>query len=130
MVLFVKMFAVSCYQGFYRITKLTFKNAEDAKFVNKAAAAQELPQVRRAAQVWINDLENIPAFWALGAIYVLVGASAEMAPLVFITFTFARVLHSIAYLASIQPWRTLVYMIGAGCLLVMCYEILQVLLTA
>ena len=31
-VLCVKMLAVSCYQGFYRIRSLAFTNPEDARF--------------------------------------------------------------------------------------------------
>ncbi|MEN5147939.1 MAPEG family protein [Pseudomonas orientalis] len=115
-VLFVKMFAISLYQGIYRIGRLTFKNAEDAKFVGRPASPEELPQVARAAQAWMNDLENIPLFFALGALYVMVGAPAEPAIGLFYTFTAARVLHTVTYLARWQPWRTLSYVVGIACL--------------
>jgi hypothetical protein len=32
--LFFKMLAISCYQGFYRIKNKAFKNTEDANFVS------------------------------------------------------------------------------------------------
>src|SRR5476649_1965782 len=99
LVLFVKMFAISCYQGVYRIGRLTFKNAEDARFVGRPASDQELPQVSRAAQAWMNDLENIPLFFALGALYVMVDAPAEPSIWLFSVFTGARVVHTVTYLA-------------------------------
>ena len=47
--LFFKMFAISAYQGFHRIGKATFKTPEDAAFVGRQPAEEELPQVQRAA---------------------------------------------------------------------------------
>ena len=63
--LFFKMFAISASQGFHRNMKLTFKTPEDAAFVRRKAAREELPQVQGAARAWLNDLENIPIFLAL-----------------------------------------------------------------
>ncbi|WP_248751299.1 MAPEG family protein [Pseudomonas sp. MWU15-20650] len=128
-VLFVKMFAISLYQGIYRIGCLTFKNAEDAKFVGRPASPEELPQVARAAQAWMNDLENIPLFFALGALYVMVGAPAEPAIWLFYTFTAARVLHTVTYLARWQPWRTLSYVVGIVCLFGLAVNIVSTLMT-
>lgn len=61
------MFAISTYQGLYRIGKGTFMTPEDATFVGREPAKDELPQVQRAARAWSNDLENIPIFlrWGL-----------------------------------------------------------------
>lgn len=125
MVLFVKMFAISCYQGVYRIGRMTFKNAEDARFVGRAPSEQELPQVTRAAQAWLNDLENIPLFFALGGIYVLVDGPATTGVWLFATFTAARVVHTVTYLAQWQPWRTLSYAVGIVCLFAMAGVILS-----
>lgn len=127
MILFFKMFAVSLHQGYHRIGKLTFKNPEDAGFVGKAPADEELPQVRRAAQVWLNDLENIPIFLALGIAYVLVNAAPSHAPWLFMTFTVARILHTLTYLLGLQPWRTIAYSVGIGCMIWMSVNILRAL---
>ncbi|WP_144174711.1 MAPEG family protein [Pseudomonas sp. Kh13] len=116
LVLFAKMFAISCYQGFHRIGRMTFKNAEDAGFVGRVASAEELPQVSRASQAWMNDLENIPLFFVLGGIYVLLDGPAGPAVWLFSIFTVARVLHTVTYLARWQPWRTLSYAVGIICL--------------
>lgn len=70
----------------------------------------------------MNDLENIPAdlavFWA-GFVAVLVGSfanrchSEELALIVLMaTYTGARVLHSVFYLTSMTPFRSISYMTG------------------
>lgn len=125
--LFLKMFAISAYQGFHRIGKLTFKNPEDAAFVGREPATEELPQVQRAAKAWLNDLENIPIFLALGVAYVWVGAASQMAVWLFMVFTAARYLHTLFYLGGIQPWRTVAYVVGVVCMLIMSVQILYAL---
>lgn len=125
--LFLKMFAVSAYQGFHRIGKLTFKTPEDAAFVGREASREELPQVQRAARAWLNDLENIPMFLGLGVAYILVGASPDSAAWLFLIFTGTRYLHTLFYLGGFQPWRTVAYAVGVVCMFVMCMQILVAL---
>lgn len=122
--LFFKMLLVSVYQGYHRIGKMTFRTPEDAAYMGRQPASEELPQVQRAARAWQNDLENIPAFLALGVAYVWVGASPAAAAWLFPTFIAARYLHTLFYLAGLQPWRTLAYTVGIVCMGVMSYQIL------
>ncbi|MFJ4453915.1 MAPEG family protein [Pseudomonas sp. NPDC089392] len=122
-VLFLKMFLVSCYQGYHRLRFLAFTNPEDAAVFKRAAQAAERPQVLRAARVWANDLENIPAFFVLGGLAVALGTPAALGAWLSIVFTVARVLHTWAYLAGVQPWRTLFYGVGVVCLLGFCADI-------
>ena len=126
-VLFFKMFAISLYQGFHRIGRQQFCNPEDAAFVGRAAAPEELPQVQRAARAWRNDLENIPPFLALAAVYVALQLSPSLAPWLFGGFTLARIAHTVCYLAGLQPWRTMAYAVGIGCLLAIACLILAAL---
>lgn len=126
--LFLKMLAISVYQGFHRIGKMTFKTPEDAAFVGRRAANEELPQVQRAARAWSNDVENIPIFLGLAVAYIWVGAAPNLAVWLFMTFTGARYVHTVCYLAELQPWRTVAYAIGVVCMLIMCVLILTVLL--
>lgn len=116
-VLFLKMLAISCYQGYFRLRNKAFVNAEDAAFLGRQARSQELPQVRRAAKAWANDLENIPSFFVLGALAIALKAPGEASAAAFVAFTCARVLHTLAYLSGWQPWRTLAYGVGVVCLL-------------
>ncbi|MCA1771342.1 MAG: MAPEG family protein [Halomonas sp.] len=125
--LFFKMLAIAAYQGFHRIGKMTFKTPEDAAFVGKKAAQEELPQVQRAARAWSNDVENIPIFLALGVAYVWVGAAPGLAGWLFMIFTAGRYMHTASYLAALQPWRTIGYAVGVVCMLFMCVMILAAL---
>ncbi|MFZ5937306.1 MAPEG family protein [Pseudomonas sp. HS6-2] len=119
-VLFLKMFAVSCYQGWFRLRHRAFTNAEDAAVFNRVARESELAQVIRASRAWANDLENIPAFFALGGLAIAMNAPAAVTAGLSILFTVARVLHTLAYLSGVQPWRTVFYGVGLLCLLGFC----------
>lgn len=121
--LFLKMFALSIYQGVHRIGKRKFVNPEDAAVFHKPPTLEELPQVQRAGKAWLNDLENIPIFLGLGTAYVLTGASPNTAIWLFSIFTLARILHTIVYLLGLQPWRTITYAVGILCLLGMSWNI-------
>ncbi|WP_409262989.1 MAPEG family protein [Pseudomonas putida] len=118
--LFLKMFLVSCYQGYHRLRFVAFTNPEDAAVFRRIAQAAERPQVIRAAKVWANDLENIPMFFALGGLAVALEAATLPVLWLSVVFTVARVLHTLAYLRRLQPWRTLFYGIGIICLLGFC----------
>ena len=115
-VLCVKMFALSCYQGFYRIKSLAYTNREDAGYFNRPVSQQELPQVTRAAKAWANDLENIPLFFVLGGLCCALETSSGASIWLFCMFCVVRVLHSVCYLAGWQPWRTVTYAVGIVCL--------------
>lgn len=119
-VLFLKMFLVSCYQGYHRLRFVAFTNPEDAAVFRRIAQAAERPQVIRAAKVWANDLENIPLFFALGGLAVALEAATLPVLWLSVVFTVARGLHTLAYLRGLQPWRTLFYGIGVICLLGFC----------
>jgi glutathione S-transferase len=115
-VLFLKMFAISGYQGFHRITKKAFQNPEDARvFGRNEPLPAELPQVQRAALAWRNDLENIPMFLILVLVWLGMGASADAVSIYCWTFVAARVVHTVVFLAGLQPWRTLAYSLGVAC---------------
>ena len=122
-VLFLKMFAVSCYQGLFRIRFRAFTNTEDAAVFNRFAREKELAQVTRAARAWANDLESIPAFFALGGLAVAMNTPASVTAWLSVLFTIARVLHTLAYLKGVQPWRTVFYGVGILCLLGFCATI-------
>ncbi|MBD9415312.1 MAPEG family protein [Pseudomonas sp. PDM16] len=129
-ILFLKMFAISCYQGYFRLRFQAFTNAEDAAVFNRPESQQELPAVRRGAKAWANDLENIPVFFALGGLAVALDASAIATIWLSGIFTTARVLHSATYLARIQPWRTISYGIGVFSLLGLAGNIVMVVTAA
>ncbi|WP_442512814.1 MAPEG family protein [Pseudomonas promysalinigenes] len=124
-VLFLKMFAVSCYQGWFRLRHRAFTTAEDAAVFKRAPCEAELAQVNRASRAWANDLENIPTYFALGGLAIAVNAPATATAVLSILFTVARVLHTVAYLKGMQPWRTAFYGIGILCLLGFCTSLIM-----
>jgi uncharacterized MAPEG superfamily protein len=64
-------------------------------------------------------------FFAIALIYVLSGASPTGAKAYFITFTAARVLHSIAHIKGLQPWRSIFFGAGMLCLAGMIVQIVM-----
>ncbi|WP_020192199.1 MAPEG family protein [Pseudomonas putida] len=57
---------------------------------------------------------------ALGGLAVALEAATLSVLWLSVVFTVARVLHTLAYLRGLQPWRTLFYGIGVICLLGFC----------
>ena len=61
-----------------------------------------------------NDLENIVPFLALGLLYAFAsGASLTTVVWHYRVFVISRVLHTVFYLAAMQPGRGFCYMLGA-----------------
>jgi len=112
-VLALKMAAVSLAQGRARVAAGIFINPEDAVTFSGTAAVEEAPAVQRASRAWRNDLENIPIFLILAWIYVAAGLSATAFVIYCVVFMVCRILHTIFYLNSMQPLRTIVFTIGA-----------------
>ncbi|MGA8640414.1 MAPEG family protein [Candidatus Binatus sp.] len=128
-ILFFKMIAISVVQGVGRVNTKTFVTAEDARFFAQAPPAlEEAPIVKRAAMAWRNDLENIPMFLFLGLIYVTVGCWPEGAYIYFTIFVIARILHTIAYLNGMQPWRTIFFTVGMFVCVTLSIQILGAVL--
>ncbi|MGH7924059.1 MAG: MAPEG family protein [Candidatus Binatus sp.] len=124
-ILFFKMFAISVVQGVGRVSTKTFVTPEDAAFFAHTAPAQdEAPIVKRAANVWRNDLENIPIFLFLGLIYVTLGCWPQGAFIYFTIFVVARILHTITFLLGLQPWRTIFFTIGVAICFILAVQIL------
>ena len=112
-VLALKMAAISVVQGRARTAANSFVNPEDAAMFGGTIVPQEVAGVQRAAKAWMNDLENIPIFLILALTYAIAGLSSTAFIVYCVVFTVARILHTIFYLSAVQPWRTIVYTVGA-----------------
>ncbi|XP_035664178.1 microsomal glutathione S-transferase 1-like [Branchiostoma floridae] len=126
----LKMFVVARYTSFIRCRVGVFTNPEDSKTFNKffdtnAKFRLDNPDVERVRRLHLNDLENIPAFLAVGLLYVLTGPSPRVALWHFRVFTAARCLHTVSYLAGAQPWRTLFFNAGMISTLSMVVQVLM-----
>ncbi len=111
--LVIKMFAVAFYTVATRARLKVAMNPEDAARFGSQLSDVEPPEVARVLRAHRNDLENIPAFLILALVAVLLGAPAVPLKVALIVYTAARVGHSIAYIRSMQPWRTVCFGLGS-----------------
>lgn len=126
-ILALKMILSAVWTSTCRLRHRGFVNPEDAGAFAKGTTAseQEHPAVARALRIQRNDIENIPAFFAVGLVYVLLGASPFGATVYLGTYTAARVLHTVVYMAGLQPWRAICYGVGVACMLGMIAQIFK-----
>jgi len=123
-ILTLKMAAISVVQGRGRVSAGIFVNPEDARTFGARQAPEEAEVVQRAARAWHNDLENIPIFLILAWIYVTAGLSTAAFVIYCVVFVLARIAHTICYLNSIQPWRTVAFTVGAVTMLALMIHLL------
>ena len=123
-VLELKMAAIAVVQGRGRVSTGVFVLPEDAKLFSGTEAPQEAPIVDRASKAWRNDLENIPIFLILAGIYVMAGLSSGAFAFYCIVFMVTRILHTYTFIKGIQPWRTVVFTIGALAMFAMMIHLL------
>lgn len=101
-ILALKVLCVSVLTSRIRYIKKVFANPEDAK-ATKGKVKLDDPDVERVRRAHLNDLENIPPFWILGALYLTTSPEAAWATLLFRIFTAGRVLHTIVYAVKPLP---------------------------
>ncbi|KAJ8734014.1 hypothetical protein PYW07_014565 [Mythimna separata] len=100
-ILGLKVLGMSLLTGRQRYKKKVFANPEDAARGGKVKFDD--PDVERVRRAHLNDLENIPVFWVLGALYVTTGPSAALATNLFRAVAAGRILHTIVYAVKPLP---------------------------
>jgi glutathione S-transferase len=100
--------------------------------INKAPDPKQLEvndYVDRSRRMHRNDLENIPAFWAAGLIFVAVAPPLWLAQWLMYGFVAARVAHALAYgTAQSHEVRATFYTIGSLTVMAMAvYALVAVL---
>jgi uncharacterized MAPEG superfamily protein len=123
--LVLKMMAVGHVSGFWRIRKLAYLNPEDAKAFSQIEESrqEEDPDIARTLRAHRNDLESTLPFLAIGLVYLAIDPAPGLAKGLIVTFTVFRTLFSVFYLAAIQPWRSLSFIVGELCVIVMLGQI-------
>lgn len=122
LVLVLKMMAVGWATSFYRVRYRVFAAPEDYALQGSAPTSgseSQREQIERTRRAHQNDLENILPFFAVGLFYALTQPQPSVAAALYATFLMARVLHSVFYLAGLQPWRSLAFLLGQTTMLVM-----------
>lgn len=104
-------------------------NPEDLASVSKGSAlvTTEPPEVARVMRVHANGQANILQFLFLGALFVQVGGPGLEAQILFGAFTVMRVLYTIVYMAGVQPWRTITFLLGLATTVALLVEVLRYL---
>ena len=110
-ILVLKMAFTGSATGVVRMRRGAYVTPEDYAFMGKHAAPPD-EAVERLRRVHQNDLENIIPFLIIAFPYVLSGPSFRVAAGLLVVFTLARLLHTVTYLASMQPWRSIFYELG------------------
>jgi len=109
----LNLFGLWLYSGLTRNRTRTLINPEDAALLTgRATVERDPPQVARVLRAHANAMANILPFLVLGFLYVVLGASRTGALAYFGVFTLARYIHSVAYVAALQPWRTVSFVVG------------------
>lgn len=81
--------------------------------------------VERSRRMQRNDLESIPAFLAVGLLFVAVEPSLGLARILFATFVLARLAHTAAYAtAQSHEIRATLFSIGSIAVIVMAIYVL------
>lgn len=119
----------------YRMMKVNggYASPEDLRPgpLNPAPSAEQLDvndYVDRSRRMHRNDLENIPAFWIAGLLFVLAAPPLWQAQLLLYGFVLARVAHALAYATKQRhEVRATFYTIGS---LIVIYMALYVLWSA
>lgn len=101
-ILALKMFTMSGMTGQTRAKKNVFANDEDTVMTNGKVKFDD-PDIERIRRAHLNDLENIPPFWVVAALYLTTGPSAFLATWLFRLFTACRIMHTIVYVIKPMP---------------------------
>lgn len=99
-ILALKVLGTAVLTSRMRYSKKVFANPEDAVAKNGKVKLDD-PDVERVRRAHLNDLENIPAFWILGALFLTTSPAAAWATLLFRIYTAGRVLHTFVY--AVRP---------------------------
>lgn len=118
----------------HRMLKVSagFASPEDLRkgLINKAPSESQLhinEYVDRSRRMHRNDLENIPAFWAVGLLFVATGPSLWLAQVLMFGFVAARLAHFWAYASSkSHEVRATFYTIGSLIVIYMAIHALWV----
>lgn len=110
--------------GGVRAGTKTALNAEDAALFKGTHVEVDPPAVARVLRAHRNAEANIYIFLILGLVYVLAGGGLLTGEIIFAVFVIARVLHSVFYLNSVQPWRTISFAAGGIATLALMVAIL------
>lgn len=125
-ILAVKLMALAPLTATVRVWRGSLLNPEDAKIV-RGKVKHDDPVVERIRRAHLNDLENIPAFWVLGALYLTTGPVTAWATLLYRVFAASRIIHTIVYaiIPLPQPTRGLTFVVTLSINVYMAVQVIM-----
>jgi len=124
-ILVLQLVALALWTGTVRVMRKQWVNPEDAKLNKGDNTEADHPDVRRVQRAHHNLLENAVPFFVIAGLYVSTGATHQGALIYCGTFVGVRLLHTVFYLAGIQPFRTICFAIGVFSIIGMAVHVLQ-----
>jgi uncharacterized MAPEG superfamily protein len=124
LVLSLDLLALWISSGVVRARSGVAINPEDGARYRVPVRELDPPAVARILRVHRNAEATVYPFLVLGLVYVLIGGRAIVAVPLFAAFTGARIVHSIAYLRALQPWRTLAFAVSLLAIITLMVTIL------
>jgi uncharacterized MAPEG superfamily protein len=104
-------------------------NPEDGARYGAPVSEFDPPAVARLLRAHRNAEATIYPFLFLGLLYVLMGGGVAISVPIFTIFVAARILHSVAYLRAMQPWRTIAFAVSLLATLALVAALFHALLT-
>lgn len=113
--------------GGARARSKTTLNREDATTTAKGAALVETDPdgVARVMRAHRNALANVVPFLLVMFFYVALGAPVGWVIALSGVFAAMRVVHALAYIRGIQPWRTISFVVGQSALVVTAVQVVR-----
>jgi glutathione S-transferase len=124
-ILALQLIALALWTGTVRAMRKVFVNPEDAALNKAKQSEDDHEDTQRVKRAHMNLLENAVPFFVVGLLFALTQPSAVAAQAYFFTFLGARVLHSIFYLWGKQPFRTMMFALGALCIIGMAVQVIR-----
>jgi len=126
-------------QGWMTVYRMLRSNSglaspEDVQkgLINKQPDPAQLNQndyVDRSRRMHRNDLENIPAFWVAGLLFVVINPALWLAQVLMYGFVLARAAHFVAYATKqTHEVRATFYTIGSVIVIYMALHVLWVVI--
>jgi len=109
----LNLYGLWIWSGLVRNRTRTLRNPEDTAVAGgRTVVERDPPEVARVLRAHANAMANVVPFLVLGLLYVLLGGGRAGALAYFATFTVARYVYAVAYVAGVQPWRTVSFGVG------------------
>ena len=130
LLLVLKMIALANYTSFLRLRRRVYATPEDYAMRAATPPARPDEDIERVRRAHRNDLENILPFFVVGFFYLMTHPSMLAAQIYGIGYLLVRTLHSIFYIRSMQPHRTIAFTAGSVLTLAMLVQTLVAVLRA